>query len=365
MKKTFRILLWILLGVIFVGTFYFLWKNSHTEPTMYRNIHATTGNLERTTVLTGKIEPRDEVNIKPQISGIITSIEVEAGQTVHSGDVIARIQVVPEASQLSSAQSRLNTAIIELNNKTAVFHRDSALYAARVISREEYELSQRNLAVALEDKLAAEDALSIVRSGVSRLNAEESNTLVRATIDGLVLDVPVKVGTSVIQSNTFNDGTTIAVIADMNNLVFTGNVDETEVGSLRVGMPVNISVGAMPDLNPSGVIEYISPKGSNSTGANTFEIKAALNVEPNSGLRAGYSANASVTLEGASNVLYLPESAVEFTADSCYVYVLVDSTATPAVYNRTAVTTGISNGIDIEIRSGIDSTSVIRGEKIK
>lgn len=365
MKKTFRILLWCLLGLIFVGTFYFLWRNSHTEPTRYQNIHASTGNLERTTVLTGKIEPRDEVNIKPQISGIVTAIEVEAGQTVRTGDIIARIQVVPDASQLSSAQSRLNTAIIELTNKRTVFQRDSALYAARVISREEYELSQRNLAVALEDKLAAEDALSIVRSGVSRLNAEESNTLVRATIDGLVLDVPVKVGTSVIQSNTFNDGTTIAVIADMNNLIFTGNVDETEVGALRVGMPVNITVGAVPELNPVGVIEYISPKGSNSTGANTFEIKAAMNVEPGSGLRAGYSANASVTLEGASNVLYLPESAVEFTADSCYVYVLADSTVTPALYTRTPIVTGISNGIDIEIKSGIDSTSVIRGEKIK
>lgn len=365
MKKFFKICLWVIVGIIFVGTFVFLYRNSVKEPDTYTTVTPSYLDIEKNTVLTGKIEPRDEIEIKPQISGIITEILVEPGEQVQAGDVIARIQVVPEASSLSSAQNRVNMAQIELADIRTRFNRDSVLFSRHVISREEYETSQRDLRKAIEELDGARDALDIVRDGVSRYNASESNTMVRATITGLVLDVPVKVGSSVIQSNTFNDGTTIATVADMNNLIFKGKVDETEVGLLRVGQSMNISIGARPELSPSAVIEYIAPKGTDTGGANTFEIKAAIDVTGIEQLRAGYSANATVALASAPHALTVPERVVEFQGDSTFVYLLTDSLANPAAYTRTPISTGLSDGINIVVASGIDSTAVLRGDLIR
>ena len=364
MKKVFRIILWSLVAAVFMGTFVFLYKNGQKKEDVYATTRAQHSTIERNTVLTGKIEPRDEIAIKPQISGIISEIAVEAGETVNEGDVIAKIKVIPEASQLSSAQTRVNNAEIELNDAKAKFARDKELYAKDVISREDYETSEKNYRKAEEELEAARDSYNIVKEGVSKFNAKESNTLVRATITGLILDVPVKVGSSVIQANTMNDGTTVATIADMNKLIFKGKVDETEVGKLAVGMPMDISIGAMPSIHPRATIEYISPKGDDTAGANTFEIKAALVLDDVSGLRSGYSANAKVALERAENVLTVPESVVSFEGDSTFVFVMTDSLPQPK-YTRTPVTTGLSDGINIEIKEGIDSTAVLRADKIE
>jgi len=365
MKRIFRIALWTLVGLIFVGTFVYLYLKSRPEDERYNLVNASTNTIERSTVLTGKIEPRDEIDIKPQISGIITEIAVKPGDRVAAGDIIARIKVIPEASSLSSAQNRVNVAEINLEDARVKHERNAALYERKVISREEYENSQKDYDQARQELDAATDVYDIVRNGVSRYNATESNTLVRATITGLVLDVPVKVGSSVIQANTFNDGTTIATIADMNNLIFKGNVDETEVGQLAVGMPMEISVGAIPDLHPTAEIEYIAPKGTDNAGANTFEIKAALHMPDSidTQLRAGYSANATVKLSRNEGVLTVPESVIEFQGDSCYVYVLTDSLP-KQIFERRAIDTGTSDGINIEVRSGVDSTACLRGERI-
>lgn len=362
MKKVFRILLWVFIAVFFVGTFVFLYRNSQTPETSYSTVSPSRGSIERSTVLTGKIEPRDEIEIKPQISGIISEILVEADDNVNEGDVIAKIKVIPDDSQLSSALNRVTNAKIELEDANVKYERDKALYEKKVISREEFETSEKNYKKAKEELESAEDSYNIVREGVSKYNASESNTLVRATITGLVLDVPVKVGSSVIQANTMNDGTTIATVADMNKLIFKGNVDETEVGSLRLGMPMDISIGAMPDLKPLATIEYISPKGDDSSGANSFEIKAALVIDNPEGLRAGYSANATVVLERASNVITLPESTVTFEGDSTFVFIRTDSASNS--YERRPVTTGLSDGINIEIKEGVDTTAVVRGAQI-
>lgn len=364
MKKVFKILLWVVITLIFAGTFIFLYKNSQTKDVIYRTVTPKVIDIERTTVLTGKIEPRDEIAVKPQISGIITEINVEPGQMVKAGDVIARIKVIPEASQLSSAENRVNVARINLEEARQKHERNSSLYEKKVISREEYEGTLAAYNRAREEVTSAQDAVNIVKQGVSMYNASESNTMVRATITGLVLDVPVKVGSSVIQSNTFNDGTTIATIADMNNLIFKGTVDETEVGNLAVGMPMTIEIGALSDVNPSATIEYISPKGTESNGANTFEVKAALQLPEGVQMRAGYSANATVTLNGAKSVLSVPEAIVEFSGDSTFVYCLTDSVPKQK-FERKSITTGISNGIDIEVKSGIDSKTILRGEEKK
>lgn len=363
MKKFFKIAIWLIVIAVFVGTFAFLFLNSRPKQTVYQIVTPSTGTIERTTVLTGEIEPRDEIQIKPQISGIITQINVQPGDMVRTGDIIAVIKVIPDASQLSNAESNVKVARIALEDARLKHERNSTLYDKKVISREEFETSKATLDKARADLSSAEDAVKIVKQGVSVYNASEANTQVRATIDGLVLDVPVKVGTSVIQSNTFNDGTTIATIADMNNLIFKGNADETEVGSLKLGMPMTITIGAIPDYVAQATIEYISPKGEQANGANTFEVKAAIPASAVEGLRAGYSANATVSLVRAESVMQLPESVVEFAGDSTFVYVMTDSVP-QQVFKRTAINTGINDGINIEVTSGLKADSRLRGAAV-
>lgn len=365
MKKFFKISLWIVIVLIFVATFVFLYHNSVPEKTEYEIVNPKVANIDKTSVLTGKIEPRDEIDIKPQISGIISEVNVEPGDMVKEGDVIAKIKVIPEASSLSSAMARVESAEISLADATAKYERNKTLYDKKIISREEFETSETTWQQAQRELDAAQDAYLIVRDGVSKYNASESNTLVRATIDGLVLDVPVKVGSSVIQANTFNDGTTVATIADMNKLIFKGKVDETEVGQLKVGMPMDITIGALPDIHPIAILEYIAPKGTEENGANTFEIKAAIALDSITQLRSGYSANATVSLSKSNNVLTIPEGVVTFSGDSTFVYILTSPPQQPQVFEKHPIVTGSSDGINIEVISGLDSLSNLRGDLVR
>ncbi|MEZ3590152.1 MAG: efflux RND transporter periplasmic adaptor subunit [Muribaculaceae bacterium] len=364
MRKVLKILMWVVIAAVFVGTFVYLFINSQSHEKVYELVSPSSESIERTTVLTGKIEPRDEIDIKPQISGIISEINVEPGDVVKAGDVIAKIKVIPDESQLSSAQNRVNVARLTLEQSKLEYERTRQLYDKKFVSREEYEQSLNTYEKAREEVASANDALTIVRDGISSLRASESNTLVRATIDGLILEVPVKVGSSVIQANTMNDGTTIATIADMNDLIFKGKIDETEVGLLHTGMPMKISIGALPDLSPEASIEYIAPKGTEDNGSNTFEIKAAISVPASAGLRAGYSANASVMLDKADGALTIPESVIEWAGDSTFVYCLTDSVPVQK-FERRQVKTGISDGINIQVLDGIDSNARLRGNEIK
>lgn len=359
MKKFFKISLWIIVAAIFVGTFIYLLNNSKEKVVEYTIVTPAFGSLEKSTVLTGKIEPRDEIAIKPQISGIIAEICVEAGDIVRKDDIIAKIKVIPDESTLNSAQNRVDVAQLTLDQTELEYNRTKTLYEKKFVSKEEYEQSYTNFKKAKQELEAAIDALSIVKDGVSSLNAQSSNTLVRATIDGQILEIPVKVGSSVIQANTMNDGTTVATIADMRNLLFKGNVDETEVGLLSSGMPTQITVGAIPDVTYNAVIEYIAPKSIEQNGANTFEMKAAIEIVDSIQLRAGYSANAAVTLQKAEDVMMVPEGVVEWVGDSTYVYVLVNEK--PQTFERRPIVTGLSDGVNIEVKSGLDSIANIRG----
>lgn len=363
MKKVFKVLLWIIVLGVFIGTFVYLYLNSRPKEERYNVVEPTTGDIMRRTLLTGKIEPRDEIEIKPQISGIIAEVNVDPGMTVKKGDVIARIKVIPEESQLSSAQNRTEVAKINLEQARREHDRTKMLYDKKYVSREEFEQSEVAVMKAQSEYESALDALSIVREGISLTNAQESNTLVRATIDGLILEVPVKVGSSVIQANTMNEGTTIAKIADMSNLLFVGKVDETEVGRLKEGMPTTISIGALPDIKPSALIEYIAPKSTNDNGSNTFEMKAAIEVPEGVYLRAGYSANADICLESVENVLRVPEGVIEWAGDSTFVYVLVEEEPSQK-WERKAVETGVSDGVNIEVKGGIEAGSRLRGSII-
>lgn len=359
MKKFIRIAGLVLVGLVFVSTLLFLWNKSKDKPVEYETVKAELADLKRSTITTGKIEPRDEILIKPQISGIIAELYKKAGQPVKKDEVIAKVKVIPELSSLNAAESRVRLA--EINNVKAKtdFERVKKLFDGKMISADEYEKSEVSCKQAEEELQAAKDNLQIVREGITKNSASFSSTLIRSTIDGLILDVPVKKGNSVIMSNTFNDGTTIATVADMGNLIFRGNIDETEVGHINEGMPVTINIGALDNKSFNAQLEYIAPKSVENNGANQFEIKAAITVPDSVTIRSGYSANAEIVLQEAHQVLTLPEATIEFSGDSTFVYILTQPN--PQKFERRQVTTGISDGIKIEIKSGVSTDDVVRG----
>lgn len=359
MKKGLKIIIFTLIGLIFIGTFVFLFQKSRKKEIQYNEYEVTKMDIQREALITGKINPRNEVAIKPQINGIIAELYKEAGQEVKENEVIAKLKVIPDMNSLSAAQSRVRLAEINYEQALSNYKREKALYDQKLISQESFEQTTQLLNQAREEKSAAQDALEIVRDGVSSSNATSSSTLVRSTISGLILDVPVKVGNSVIQANTLNDGTTVATIANMNDLIFTGSVDETEVGTLEEGMPLIITIGALQNLTFEATLEYIAPKATENNGTNKFEIKAAVLPQKDHKIRSGYSANAKIILEQATNVLAIPESALEFESDSSFVYVKKNGD-----YTRQAVTTGLSDGINIQITNGLKEGDMVRGSQI-
>lgn len=363
MKRYFKYIMMALAAVVFIGTFVFLYIKSQPKPVEYNEFEPKQMDIRKTTVVTGKIEPRNEVNVKPQISGIITEILKEAGQKVEAGEVIAKVKVIPDMSSLSAAQARVRLAGINERQARTDFEREKALFDKGLVSADEYDKIAQALRQAREESAAAQDNLEVVRDGVSKTNASASSTLIRSTVTGLILDIPVKVGNSVILANTFNDGTTIATVANMNDLIFRGNIDETEVGRLTTGMTMKITIGALQDLKFDARLEYISPKATDQNGANQFEIKAAVNLPTSSEqIRSGYSSNAEIVLAEARGVLSVPESAIEFSGNDTFVYV-VKGSGKEKTYERRKVTTGLSDGINIEIRSGLKKGETVRGPK--
>ena len=390
MKKYFKIVIALLVALVFIGMFVFLWMKSQPKPDVYEEFTPEVMDLKKTTVVTGKIEPRNEVNVKPQISGIIAEIMKEAGDHVQAGEVIARVKVIgeviarvkviPDMQQLSSAQARVRLATVNAQQAKTDLDREQVLFDKGLVSADEYDKIRQAYRQAREEVTAATDQLQVVRDGVSKSNASASSTLIRSTITGLILDIPVKVGNSVILSNTFNDGTTIATVANMGDLIFRGNIDETEVGSLVAGMPMQITIGAMQDLTFDATLEYISPKAVESNGANQFELKAAvlqrqINKQAKAPqrvgekgisaaqIRSGYSANANIVLAEVKQALTIPESAIEFSDGNTFVYV-IKGEGDKKEYERRSVKTGLSDGIRIEILSGITKKDLIRGPKI-
>ena len=359
MKKFFRYIITAFIAFIFLSTFVFLFIKSKPKAIEYNELEASVTDIKKISVVTGKIQPRNEVNIKPQINGIISKLYKEPGQLVTAGEVIAQLTVIPEMSSLSAAQSRVRLSEINLKQAKTNYEREKTLFDKKLISEEAFDKVRQALDQADEEKTAAMDALEVIRDGVSKSNAKSSSILVRSTITGLILDIPVKVGNSVIQANTMNDGTTVATVANMNDLIFDGEIDETEVGRLKEGMPMQITIGALQNLRFEASLEYIAPKAVEKNGTNQFEIKAAVTVPAGSKIRSGYSANAEIVLESVQNVVSVPESAVEFQGDSAFVY-------KPGIagYEKTYVEVGLSDGINIEVKSGLNKGEKVRGSQI-
>lgn len=360
MKRVIKYVIVALIAILFVGTFVFLAEKSKPKEDKFQELTVTVADIQRSTVVAGKIAPRNEVNIKPQINGIIAELYKEAGQEVKENEVIAKLKVIPDMSQLSSAQSRVRLSEINLKQAQTNYDREEKLYRQDLVSAEEYDQVLQSLNQAKEEYSAAVDALEVIRDGVSSSNATGSSTLVRSTISGLILDVPVKVGNSVIQANTMNDGTTVATVANMNDLIFDGQIDETEVGSLKEGMDVVVTIGALQSFSCLATLEYISPKAVENNGANQFEIKAAVAQDQGATIRSGYSANAEIVLKKVEQVKAVPESALEFSGDSTFVYVKNAEGA----WDRTQVEVGLSDGIMIEVLSGLNVGDTVRGNKI-
>ncbi|MGP1436621.1 MAG: efflux RND transporter periplasmic adaptor subunit [Phocaeicola sp.] len=362
MKKYFKFVVLGIIALIFIGTFAFLYSKSRPKKISYETVKAEVKDLQKSTIATGKIEPRDEILIKPQISGIIDEVYKEAGEHIKKGEVIAKVKVIPELGSLNSAESRVRLADINAKQNQTDFDRMKKLYEDKLISSEDYEKSEITLKQAKEELQTAKDNLQIIKEGITKNSASFSSTLIRSTIDGLILDVPVKAGNSVIMSNTFNDGTTIASVANMNDLIFKGKIDETEVGQIHEGMPVKITIGALQDMKFDAKLEYISPKGVEENGANQFEIKAAITVPDSVTIRSGYSANAEIVLASASKVLTIPESSLAFNEDSTFVF-LLNSKSTAQKFDKRLITTGLSDGVDIEVKSGLKAGDIIRGKE--
>ena len=361
MKKFLKIFLGVLFAALLLGTFWFLWQKTRPVKVVYTIVQPKLDTLKQYVVATGKVEPRDEVLIKPQISGIVSDVYKEAGQMVRKGEVIATVKVVPEMGQLSSAESRVSVAEISLDQTRREFNRTEALHKKGVVSDEEYEQGRTALRKAQEELQNAKENMEIVKNGITSRYKELSNTQIRSTIDGMILDVPVKVGNSVIQSNTFNDGTTIATVADMSNMLFRGNVDETDVGKLHETMPVKLTIGALQNVELDALLEYVSPKATEDNGVIMFEVKAAVKIPENVFVRAGYSANASIVIQSREGVLTLPESTVEFEGDKTYVYLLTSADgAEEQTFDKHEVKIGLSDGINIELTEGVTAESLAR-----
>ncbi|MCB0790456.1 MAG: efflux RND transporter periplasmic adaptor subunit [Flavobacteriales bacterium] len=358
MKRILRYLLFIGLAALFIWVMYFLYQKTAKHPDVFMVEHAERTNIVKKTVANGSIVPRKEVAIKPVVSGIIRELYVDAGDQVQDGDPIAKIQIVPDMRTLSQAEQRVNAAEIDLQNARKNYDRNEPLFDKGVIAAAEMQTYEVALSTAQQGLDAAREDLQVVRDGVSRTST--GNTIVRSTITGMVLDVPVKEGNSVIERNNFNEGTTIASVADMTDLIFQGNVDESEVGKVKLGMPVVLTVGAIEDTKWDADLEYIAPKGVEDNGAIQFEIRAAVDLKDGQELRSGYSANADIELERRDSVLSVPESIVTFNdkGDSAFVEVRNGED-----WKKTFIKTGLSDGINIEVIDGITSDYELKGAK--
>jgi HlyD family secretion protein len=361
MKKFLKIfLLVVVIGAIF-GTMFFLYQKSKKKPVVYEIKSPFISNVVKKTVATGSVVPRKEIQIKPQVSGIIEELFIEAGQQVKKGDLIARVKIIPNMVELNNAESRLNKAKINFEDAKLVYERQKKVYEQGVIPQAEFQQYKLTYLNAMEEQETAESNLQLIKEGVSKKSGATTNTLIRSTIQGMVLEVPVEVGNSVIESNTFNEGTTIASVADMGEMIFEGKVDETEVGKLKLGMPLILSIGAIEDEKFDAALEYIAPKGKEENGAIQFEIKADVKLKNNSFIRAGYSANADIVLDRKDSVMVIPESLIKFEKEGDSAYVEIETK--PQIFEKRYIKTGLSDGVNIEVKEGVIISDKIKGQK--
>ncbi|ALM08925.1 RND transporter MFP subunit [Sediminicola sp. YIK13] len=355
-----KILKYVLIGVVVLGALWaaaFFVKTNSKSAITYETKNPFTANVEKKTVATGKVVPEDEVQIKPQVSGIIDKIYLKEGAKVKAGDLIAKIKVVPNEQSLNQAKGRVKNAEIALNNTKIEYDRNKILFDKGVVSSQDFNSQQLRYDQAKLELQNAQSDYQIIRVG-SAGGSATANTNIRALVSGTILEIPVKEGDQVIQSNNFNDGTTIATIADLSIMIFEGKVDEGEVGKLQLGMPLKISLGAINDKEFDAKLRFIAPKGVEESGAVQFKIEGDVTVEDDFLIRAGYSANASLVLEKKDSVMVIPEALLQFdkTTDEPYVEILTGDQK----FERKDVKIGISDGVNVEIVEGITKDDKVK-----
>jgi HlyD family secretion protein len=358
MKKRTTIIILVLLALIFTSALYYLYQKGSEDPISYNTETASTQTIVKKTVATGSILPLEEVLIKPNISGVIEDIYVEGGDYVKSGDLLAKIKVVPNLAALNNAKDAIAETKISLDDNARNYARQQSLFEKGVISKVDLERAQVTYDQAKQAYAAAKKRYDITKTGTTSGYGDAANTLIRATVSGMVLEVPVEVGNQVIESNNFNEGTTIAAIADVDKMIFEGKVDESEVGKISEDLPLEITVGAIEDKTFDAVLDYIAPKGKEENGAIQFEIKGTLKKGDSVFIRAGLSANASIILDKANDVLAIKEGLVQFEDDTKNTFVEVE--VSEQKFEKRPIELGISDGIYVEVKSGISAADKIK-----
>lgn len=362
-KKWPKILLWVVLGLAIIGVIATaIVKSQGKTKELYEEVTPTANDsIVKSTVLTGSIEPRDEILVKPNMNGIIAELNHLPGDFVQEGELIAKIQMVPDVAMVQSAASRVDAARVDLKRTEEVYKRDKSLYDQQILAKEAYETSLANYRRAKIEYSSAVEQLDITRTGSSASTSKRNNTLVFATVTGTILEQPVKVGSRVTMANNFSEGTTVVSIADLTDLLFIGNVNESDVNNVTVGSPVTIHVGALKDKTYHAVVEYVSPKGKDTSGTILFEVKAAISGDDLSALKAGFSSNAEVEMAHKTGVLTIPEATVTYEGDKSFVFVK----GSKGEYEKKEVTLGLSDGIKVEVLSGLTGDETLRGNLMK
>jgi HlyD family secretion protein len=373
MKRTGTVITLIIILLLSMLGIYYIWQKDQEDPISYLTELPTIETIIKETVATGNIVPKEEVNIKPNISGVIDKIHVEAGDFVKAGDLIADIKVVPNVSSLTNAKNNIEgartsveTAKLALDNQKAIYNRQKALFDKGVVAANEFDLAQNNYNNALQrykqeqvNLTGAQQNYDIIRTGTTAGLGNYAQTSIRATVSGMVLDVPVKEGNQVIEANNFNEGTAIAMIADVNKMIFEGKVDESEVGKIKEGLALEITVGAFDNKKFDAILDYVAPKGIAENGAIQFAIKGTLKASQDSTfIRAGLSANASIILDRRDDVLSIKEALVQYDSKTKKPFVEIETG--DQEFKRRDIKLGLSNGIHVEVLSGVKE-----GEQIK
>ncbi len=344
----------IIFGALFAVA-YFIKTNSKSIEE-YKTESPFISSVEQKTVVTGKVIPEDEVEIKPQISGIIQELFVEEGDNVNEGDLLAKVKVVPNEGSLNSAKGRVASLKIILDNSKIEYERNKLLFEKEIISKQDFQNASLNFNRASQDLANAKSDLEVILLG-SAGGSSTANTNIRATVAGTVLEIPVEAGDQVVESNTFNAGTTIATIADLNKMIFEGKIDESEVEKLKIEMPLVINLGAIQNKDFKAKLKFIAPKGNEEQGTVKFKIEADVFLDNSINVRAGYSANASLVLEKKDSIMVISEALLQFDkSDDAY----VEIEKTDQKFERIKIKTGISDGINIEILSGLDMNDKIK-----
>jgi HlyD family secretion protein len=358
MKKSITVVILIVIFLAFGGAMFYLYQKNEEDPIVYETEKPSIQTIIKKTVATGSILPLEEVLIKPNISGVIEEIFVEGGDFVKSGDMLAKIKVVPNLNALNDAKNSIDEAKIALDDQRRNFDRQSSLFNKGVISKVDLERAQVSYDQAKQSYSAANKRYDIVKTGTTKGYSNSANTLIRATVTGMVLEVPVEVGNQVIESNNFNEGTTIAAIADVDKMIFEGKVDESEVGKIKEDLPLEITVGALENITFDAVLDYIAPKGNEENGAIQFEIKGTLKKQDSVFIRAGLSANASIILDRADSVLAIKEALVQFDAETKKPF--LEIATGDQQFERRDIELGISDGIYVEVKSGLGKEDEIK-----